>query len=131
MLYIFLMRFRSVSIMQKRVKIDRTRLERFEFKPLKELKTILEKKPEIKRNLREDFRGTLRAQGITINEDFKKQIRTEWRETIKTDIRRVADENPESKNWYLKRVLADEPIKLKVKVDKATGTKTKSLRRSR
>jgi hypothetical protein len=117
--------------MQKRVKIDRARLERFAFKPVKELKLTLDKKPEIKQSLREDFRGTLEAQGITINDDFKKQIRAEWRETIKTDIRRVADENPESKNWYLKRVLADEPIKLKVKVDKATGTKTKSLRRSR
>jgi hypothetical protein len=117
--------------MQKRVKIDRTRLERFEFKPLKELKTTLEKKPEIKKNLREDFRGTLRAQGITIDEDFKRQIRTEWRETIRSDIRRVADENPESKNWYLKRVLANEPIKLRVKIDKESGTKTKSLRRSR
>lgn len=115
--------------MQKRVKIDRARLERFEFKPLKELRLTLDKKPEIKQNLREDFRGTLKAQGIIINDDFKRQIRTEWRETIKSDIRRVADESPESKNWYLKRVLADEPIKLKVKVDKESGTKTKSLRK--
>ncbi len=117
--------------MQKRVKIDRTRLERFEFKPVKELKLTIEKKPELKQSLREDFKGTLEAQGITIDDNFKKQIRAEWRENIKSDIRRVAAENPESKNWYLKRVLADEPIKLKVKVDKASGTKTKSLRRSR
>ena len=82
-------------------------------------------------NLSEDFRGTLKAQGININEEFKTQIRAEWREPIKSDIRRVADENPESKNWYLKQVLAEEPIKLKVEVDKATGTNKKSLRRSR
>ena len=126
------MRFpQSVRIMQKRAKIDRTRLERFKFQPVRELKLSLDKKPEIKEKLREDFRGTLQAQGITIDEDFKRQIRAEWRETIKSDIRRVADENSQSKNWYLKRVLANEPIKLKVKVDKETGTNTKSLRRSR
>jgi len=117
--------------MDKRISIDKKRLERFEFKSVKELKANLETKPEIRENLSEDFRGTLKAQGININEEFKTQIRAEWRETIKSDIRRVADENPESKNWYLKQVLAEEPIKLKVKVDKATGTNKKSLRRSR
>ncbi len=117
--------------MQKRVRIDRTRLERFKFEPVKELRLTLDKKPEIRQKLKEDFHGTLSAQGITINDDFKKQIRAQWRETIKSDIRRVADENPESKNWYLKRVLADEPIKLRVKIDKTSGTSKKSLRRSR
>ena len=64
--------------MQKRAKIDRTRLERFKFQPVRELKLSLDKKPEINKNLREDFQGTLQAQGITIDEDFKRQIRAEW-----------------------------------------------------
>lgn len=117
--------------MNKRISIDKKRLERFDFKPVKELKTAIEKKPEVKQKLKQDFNGTLKDQGIIINEDFKQQIRTEWRKNIKSDIRRVADENPESKKWYLKQVLSKEPIKLKVKIDKETGTKTKSLRRIR
>ncbi len=116
--------------MRKKISIDKYRLERFNFKPINELKSSIENKPEIKQKLKEDFIGTLNAQGITINEDFKKQIRAEWRETIKSDIKRVSDENSESKNWYLNRVLANEPIKLRVKVDKTSGTNTKALRRS-
>jgi hypothetical protein len=117
--------------MNKRISIDKKRLERFDFKPVKELKTTIEKKPELKLELREDFRGTLNSQGITIDEDFKQQIRAEWRENIKSDIKRVANENPESKNWYLKQVLAEKPIKLRIKIDNESGTKIKSLRRSR
>ena len=117
--------------MNKRISIDKKRLERFDFKPVKALKTAIEKQPELNQKLREDLRGTLSEQGITIDEDFKQQIRAEWRENIKSDIKRVAEENPESKSWYLTKVLADEPIKLRVKIDKKTGTKNKSLRRSR
>jgi hypothetical protein len=116
---------------KRKISIDRTRLERFKFEPVKELKTNLEKNPEVVKKLGEDFQGTLKAQGLTIDDDFKNQIRTEWRKTIKSDIKRVAEENPESKNWYLTRVLANKPIKLKVKVDKETGEKKKSLRGSR
>ena len=117
--------------MNKRISIDKKRLERFDFKPVKELKIAVEKNPELKQKLKQDFRGTLTKQGITINDEFKQKIRTEWRENIKSDIRRVADENPESTNWYLKQVIDEKPIKLKVKIDKETGAKTKSLRRSR
>lgn len=117
--------------MNKRISINRTRLERFKFEPVKKLKSNLEKKPELRQKLSEDFQGTLLDQGINIDNDFKDQIRVEWRETIKSDIRKVADENSQSKNWYLKRVLENEPIKLKVKVDKETKTNTKTLRRSR
>ncbi|TFH16687.1 hypothetical protein E4H04_06225 [Candidatus Bathyarchaeota archaeon] len=117
--------------MQKRVKIDRVRLERFEFKPLEKLKATLNEKPEIRQKLSEDFNGTLKAQGVTVDEDFKQRIRAEWRSTIKADVRRVADANPESSNWYLKRVLEDKPIKLRVKIDKETGEHKKSLRRSK
>ena len=117
--------------MKRKIRIDRNRLERFKFEPVKELKTTLEKKPEIVKKLGEDFQGTLKAQGLSIDDDFKNQVRTEWRQIIKSDIKRVAQENPESKNWYLKRVLANEPIKLKVKIDKETGEKKKSLRGSR
>ena len=117
--------------MQKRVKIDRTRLERFKFKSLTELKATLEEKPELRQQLRVDFAGTLKAQGIKVDDAFKNQLSTEWHAAIKQDIRRVAEENPESKNWYLKQVLDEKPIKLRVKIDPETGEKTKTLRRSR
>ncbi|MCW4011375.1 MAG: hypothetical protein NWF07_00135 [Candidatus Bathyarchaeota archaeon] len=116
--------------MRKRVKVDRTRLERFKFTPLTELKATIEEKPELSQKLRVDFAGTLKAQGITIDEAFKHKLSTEWRAAIKQDIRKVAEEHPESKNWYLKRVLDEKPIKLKVKIDPETGEKTKTLRRS-
>lgn len=117
--------------MRKRVKVDKTRLERFKFEPVKELKATLKKKPELRTEIKSDFKGTLQAQGIKINDDFRLQLSQEWKATIKQDIKRVADETPESENWYLKRVLENKPIKLKVHIDPETGEKTKQLRRSR
>lgn len=70
--------------MKKHVKIDKKRLERFEFKPVKDLKQKIEKKPELKTKLRKDFRGTLEAQGIEIDENFEEKIRKEWRNTNKS-----------------------------------------------
>jgi len=116
--------------MQKRVKIDRSRLDRFKFEPLTDLKIFLKEKPEINDELRVDFNNTLIKQGIKIDENFKQQIRTEWRATIKSDIKRVAEEAPDSKNWYLKRVLSEKPIKLRVKINRETGEKKKTLRGS-
>jgi hypothetical protein len=117
--------------MRKRVKVDKTRLERFKFEPVKELKATLKKKPELRTEIKSDFKGTLQAQGIKIDDDFRRQLSQEWKATIKQDIKRVADETPESENWYLKRVLENKPIKLKVHIDPETGEKTKQLRRSR
>lgn len=117
--------------MRKRVKVDKTRLERFKFEPVNELKATLKEKPELRTEIKSDFIGTLQAQGIKIDDDFRQQLSQEWRATIKQDIKRVADETPESQDWYLKRVLDDKPIKLKVHIDPETGEKTKQLRRSR
>ena len=117
--------------MRKRVKVDKTRLERFKFEPVKELKATLKEKPELRTEIKSDFIGTMRAQGIEINDDFRRQLNQEWKATIKQDIKRVADETPENEDWYLKRVLDDKPIKLKVHIDPETGEKTKQLWRSR
>ncbi len=116
--------------MKKRVKVDKRRLERFSFEPVREIKASLEERPIVYESLREDIRGTLESEGITVDEAFKNQVRAEWMSTINSDIRKVVNDNPKSRDWYLKRVLEEKPIKLSVKVDKETGKHEKTLRRS-
>jgi len=116
--------------MKKRVKVGKSRLDRFDFKSIKELKVAQMEKPELRESLKKDFTGTLESQGIVIDDDFKNRVHAKWRSTIKSDIRKVADENPASENWYLKRVLEQKPIKLNVSINKETGEKKKTLRRS-
>lgn len=117
--------------MKKHVKIDKKRLERFEFKPVKDLKQKIEKKPELKTNLRKDFRGTLEAQGIEIDEKFEEKIRKEWRNTIKSDLRKAVKEKPAEKTRYLRKILAKEPITIQVTIDKETGEHEKTLKEVR
>ncbi len=116
--------------MKKPVKVEKVRLERFKFEPVREFKATLREKPELRDSLKKDFQSTLISQGLTLDDEFKNKIRTEWRSTIKSDVKRVADEAPDRENWYLKQVLEGNPIKLKVKIDKKTGKNEKSLRRS-
>ena len=116
--------------MKKRVKVDRSRLDRFDFEPVRNIKAAQMEEPEIRESLKNDLIGTLEGRGIIVDNKFREKIRLEWRSIIKSDIRRVADENPESDNWYLKRVIEEKPIKLSVRINKETGEKEKTLRRS-
>jgi len=117
--------------MLKRNKIKQNKLERFKFKPVSELKKTLKNNPNLSIKLREDFTGTLKTQGITLNKKTIESIRTEWRTQIKTDIRKVAETAPKKDQWYLSQVLAEKPIKLRVKIDKEKGQHIKTLRRNK
>jgi hypothetical protein len=117
--------------MQKKVRINSIRLERFKFKPVEELKTKLKTAPELSVKLKKDFKGTIKAQGISLDEEALSQIRTEWRTQIQTDIRAKAEVSPKKDEWYLTQVLENKPIKLRVSIDKETGQHKKKLRRSR
>jgi len=99
----------------KRVRVDRKRLERFGFKPVKGLNASIQKNPELSQRLKEDFRATLEAQGVKVDDEFKRLLRESWRQQIKEDVRRVAEEKG-GDDWYLKRVLRGEPIRVRVKV---------------
>ena len=99
----------------KRIKVDKTRLERFSFKPVKDLKASIKKKPELSLRLKEDFGATLEAQGVKVDDEFKQSLRESWRSQIKEDVRRVTEERG-GEDWYLKRVLRGEPIRVHVKV---------------
>jgi len=116
--------------MKKRVKVGKSRLDRFNFESIRELKAAQLERPELRESLKKDLTGTLESQGIIIDDDFRSRIRSKWRSTIKSDIRKVVDENPASDNWYLKRVIEQKPIKLSVSINRETGEKKKTLRRS-
>ena len=105
---------------------DKTRLERFEFKPVKKLRSSLKDKPKIREDLKKDFKGTLQAQGITVDDEFLQTVHKEWRSQIKTDIHKVAEERG-SENWYLNRVLKGKPITVHVTVDRKEGENRKKL----
>lgn len=104
----------------------KTKLERFEFKPLKKVKSSLKDNQQLREDLKKDFEGTLRAQGITVDDVFLKTVHNEWRSQIKRDIQKVAGERG-SENWYLKRVLKNKPITIRVTVDKKKGENRKKL----
>jgi len=106
----------------KRVRVDRKRLERFSFKPVKELGTSIKKNPELSQRLKEDFAATLEAQGVKVDDAFRQSLRESWRKQIKEDTRRVAEEKGRD-DWYLKRVLRGEPIRVRVKVGPEGCTK--------
>lgn len=117
--------------MQKRVKLDSARLERFKFKQVDKIKATIKKNPELSVKLKEDFAGTIAAQGVTLDAAALETIRVEWRSQIKNDIKETAAASPKKDQWYLTQVLDNKPIKLRVKVDRKTGKHKKTLRGKR
>ena len=109
--------------MKYKAKIDMDRLDRFEVKSIKELKLSIAERPDLKRKLKEDLRGTLEAEGIVIDEAFKKEVSEQWRSMVRDDVRRVMDKQPREKKPLYTMVRKGKPLKLKVKIDRATGKK--------
>jgi len=107
--------------------LKKGQVARINFTAVKTIKEAMQKKPELEKKLRKDFSGTLKAEGIKVDDAFKKQVMKEWRATMKADIRKVVAENPKSKNWYLKRVIEGKPLKIHVKINRKTGKITKKL----
>lgn len=114
--------------MKKIVRVEKSRLERFNVESVGELRSSLESKPELRERLREDFEDTLREQNVIVDDAFKQRLHQQWRAQIQKDIRETMGSLPESKKRYYSRITKGEPLKLRVKVDRATGKHRKQLR---
>ena len=104
----------------KTVRVSKKRIDRFSFNQVRDLKTSIEKNPAIAEKLKKDFRATLEAQGVTVDEEFIHNVHESWRSQIKADVRRVAETKGRS-DWYLNRVLEGKPIRVRVKVNRESG----------
>ena len=60
----------AVMSMNRRISVDKKRLERFEFKPLRAIRTKVNEKPELENSLRTDFEGVLKAEGVKVDDAF-------------------------------------------------------------
>ena len=107
--------------MRYKAKIDMDRLDRFEVKSLKDLKRSIAERPDLKAKLKEDLRGTLEAEGIVIDDAFKQEVSEQWRSMIRDDVRKIMDKQPREKKLLYTMVRKGKPLKLKVKIDRATG----------
>jgi hypothetical protein len=114
--------------MSKRKTSEKEHATRIEFTAVKTIKEEMKERPELEKKLRKDFTGTLEAEGIKIDDDFKAKVLKEWRAAMKADMKKIVAENPKSKNWYLKRVVEGKPIKIHVKINRKTGKVTKTLK---
>lgn len=112
------------------VRVNKKRLDRFKLEPMNELKASIDKKPDIKTRLNEDFKGTLETEGIVIDDAFRQKIHEQWRSMIQADIREIMDKQPDDKKPLYKMVREGKPLKLKVKIDKTTGKKSVTTRRN-
>lgn len=102
---------------------SKIKMDRFKVESLNELKLSIAKRPDLKRKLKEDLKGTLEAEGIILNEEFKQEISDQWRLLIRNDVRKVMDKQPEEKKPLYTMVRKGKPLKLKVKIDKTTREK--------
>jgi hypothetical protein len=107
---------------------EKKQVARMEFTAVKTIKEAMQKRPDLEKKLRKDFSGTLKAEGIKIDDDFKAKVLKEWRAGMRADMKRIVAENPKSKDWYLKRVVEGKPIKIHVKINRKTGKVTKTLK---
>jgi len=103
------------------------RIATMDFPALKSIKKEMQKRPELAKKLRKDFAGTLKAEGITMDDAFRKELIREWRAGIRADVRKAVAENPKSRSWYLKRAVEGKPLKIHVQVNRKTGKVTKTL----
>ena len=107
-----------------RIRIEKKRLERFSVEPLKEFRTSLEQRPELKSQLEKDLKGTIEAEGIVIDDAFRQKVHNQWRSMIQADIRDKMDKLPDDKKRLYSMVRKGKPLKVKVKIDKTTGKRT-------
>ena len=116
-----------VMYMKKRVRVDKKQLERFDFEPLRAIRKNVNEKPELENSLRTDFEGTLKAEGVEVDDAFLTKVKDEWRAQISKDIREKVSVAPE-RYPLLVRVLGRKPIRVHVKVDeKGRRVKTKEV----
>ena len=110
--------------MANSIKIKKEKLERITFEPLKEFRSSLEQRPELKEKLEKDFKGTLEMEGIVIDDAFRQEVSNQWRTMIQDDIRNKTDKLPDDKKRLYTMVRKGKPLKVKVKIDRTTGKRT-------
>jgi len=116
-----------VMYMKKRARVDKKQLERFDFEPLRAIRKNVNEKPELENSLRTDFEGTLKAEGVEVDDAFLTKVKDEWRAQISKDIREKVSVAPE-RYPLLVRVLGRKPIRVHVKVDEnGRRVKTKEV----
>jgi hypothetical protein len=93
-------------------------VEVFELKELKKFRTRIEKSSKLRKRLEKDFEGTLKAEGIIVNEAFRKEVDKQCKARIKARIKTRMDTLPKSKKVYYNMISAGEPIKVRVKIDR-------------
>lgn len=110
--------------MANNIRIRKERLERFSVEPLKDFRTSLEQRPELKTQLEKDIKATIEAEGIVIDDTFREEVRSQWRSMIQADTREKMDKLPDDKKRLYSMVRKGKPLKVKVKIDKTTGKRT-------
>ena len=112
----------------RRIRVEKKQLERFDFIPLRAIRTKVNEKPELENSLRTDFEGVLKAEGVKVDDAFLTKVKDEWRAQISEDIREKVSVAPE-RYPLLSRVLSGKPIRVHLKVDeKGRCVKTKEVR---
>jgi hypothetical protein len=114
--------------LKERIRVDKKRLARFRFESLQAIRIKVSDKPELEDSFRKDFKATLEAEGIKVDEAFLKGVEKEWREQISQDIRAKVAAAPD-KYPMMSKVIEGKPIRVHVTVDEASHrVKTKEVK---
>jgi len=108
----------------KTVKIKSRRLNRFVFEPVRDILARQKKSPELKRRLKEDLPGTLQAEGIVVDDAFRKAISEKWHARISEDVHSVMEKVPDERKPYYRMVRDGKPIRVRVTINRKDGTIT-------
>ncbi len=108
----------------KNLKIGSKRLKRFDFEPVRDLRARLKKSPDLKRRMKQDMTGTLRAEGIAIDETFLRAVSDRWHAQIQEDVHSAMERVPEERKPYYRMVRDGKPLHVRAKVDPKDGTVT-------
>ena len=99
-------------------------MEVFNITGLKELRTQVEKDPQLKIKLLKDFEGTLKARGIVVDKEFRKEVERQRKERMSNRIKARMSKLPKSKKIYYSMIQAGKPIRVRVKIDRKKGKTT-------
>lgn len=121
----------SVSSGPRKVKVSRESLKRFDFESMPKLRSIKAKakeSTELRRRLKEDPQGTLRAEGLKVDDEFKRKFRMAWKSQVQADVREKMLSKPPSDRRMFQRVVEGKPLKLRIIIDPDTGERSIILR---
>ena len=99
-------------------------MEVFNITGLKELRTQVEKDPQLIKKLKKDFEGTLKERGIVVDETFRKEVERQRKERMSNRIKARMSKLPKSKKKYYSMIAAGKPIRVTVKIDRKKGKTT-------